>query len=437
MKKKITLLALAFASLNVFALEANVKVGYDFLRNHNKSGQFNFADNKVVKNEQGIPTSIEGTRDGRGFKIGAEVFPYTNKKVDLGFGIEYNFGEKSLAMENSFKASLEHSGDKFNFDLTEKKYIIPVYAVSHFDIYKKNDATVYLVNRFGGAAYKRQFHTVASMELPDGIGEEAKQRSEKIIKKANKKIEEIEKNAKFMAGLYYAAGLGFEYKNFIGELLYDGAFIPKEEEDNQKLQHKFGISLGYKFDKLFKKAPMVKEEVVAPVVEEVVAPVVEEVVAPVVEEVVAPVVEEVVVPVEVVTPAEDEIVVEKVEEVVTPEVNEVSGTYNVFGYNVDSVKPINKEIASIKNLVAEVNRFNSGKLEVIGHADSTGSMQYNQKLSEKRAMAVANLLKEYGLNKGIEVSTKGEGETNPIDTNETKEGRYRNRRVLLNFTHLK
>ncbi len=68
------------------------------------------------------------------------------------------------------------------------------------------------------------------------------------------------------------------------------------------------------------------------------------------------------------------------------------------------------------------------KVEIQGHADSTGTVQYNQSLSEKRAKAVM----EYLVKKGIEkerLFTVGYGLKRPIASNATKEGRARNRRV--------
>lgn len=69
-------------------------------------------------------------------------------------------------------------------------------------------------------------------------------------------------------------------------------------------------------------------------------------------------------------------------------------------------------------------------VEVSGHTDSIGNPEYNQKLSEKRANAV----RDYLINKGIEpkkLEAKGYGKEEPIASNETEEGRQKNRRVEL------
>ncbi|MGC1906712.1 MAG: OmpA family protein, partial [Candidatus Acidiferrum sp.] len=69
-------------------------------------------------------------------------------------------------------------------------------------------------------------------------------------------------------------------------------------------------------------------------------------------------------------------------------------------------------------------------LQIEGHTDSVGSDEMNQRLSEQRADAVRDFL----ASQGVPVSSmtaKGFGKTNPIATNDTAEGRQKNRRVEL------
>ena len=68
------------------------------------------------------------------------------------------------------------------------------------------------------------------------------------------------------------------------------------------------------------------------------------------------------------------------------------------------------------------------KIEISGHTDDKGSGEYNQKLSENRDKAVVDYLVENGINKE-RMKFKGDGETNPIATNETEEGQQLNRRI--------
>lgn len=69
-------------------------------------------------------------------------------------------------------------------------------------------------------------------------------------------------------------------------------------------------------------------------------------------------------------------------------------------------------------------------LKVEGHTDSVGSDEYNQALSENRANAVREFLIEQGV-AGSTVTAQGFGKTQPVASNDTPEGRQRNRRVEL------
>ncbi|WP_306582503.1 OmpA family protein, partial [Dokdonella sp.] len=77
------------------------------------------------------------------------------------------------------------------------------------------------------------------------------------------------------------------------------------------------------------------------------------------------------------------------------------------------------------------NRYPQIKVELDGHTDSIGTEEYNQGLSERRAQIVADYLTSHGIGADRITAVKGFGETQPIDTNATKEGRARNRRTEL------
>ncbi|MBL0700673.1 MAG: OmpA family protein [Desulfosarcina sp.] len=70
------------------------------------------------------------------------------------------------------------------------------------------------------------------------------------------------------------------------------------------------------------------------------------------------------------------------------------------------------------------------RIEIQGHTDSDGTEAYNQTLSEKRAMAVKAYLVKQGINSD-RLETKGYGLSNPTASNDTKEGRQKNRRVTF------
>jgi outer membrane protein OmpA-like peptidoglycan-associated protein len=68
------------------------------------------------------------------------------------------------------------------------------------------------------------------------------------------------------------------------------------------------------------------------------------------------------------------------------------------------------------------------KVDILGHADSDGTDEYNKDLSDRRAKAVMQYLVDHGIEKR-RLSAKGLGEGKPIADNETEEGKERNRRV--------
>jgi outer membrane protein OmpA-like peptidoglycan-associated protein len=91
------------------------------------------------------------------------------------------------------------------------------------------------------------------------------------------------------------------------------------------------------------------------------------------------------------------------------------------------------EFVEVLNSVTLVlKEFDKTLLEVAGHTDNTGAAAYNQTLSEKRASTVAQYLTGKGV-RNDRIITVGAGETHPIATNDTPEGRQSNRRVELNL----
>ncbi|ONF96524.1 OmpA family protein [Sphingomonas jeddahensis] len=99
-----------------------------------------------------------------------------------------------------------------------------------------------------------------------------------------------------------------------------------------------------------------------------------------------------------------------------------------FAYNSATVQPqFQRTLDQVADVLGEYNRT---YIDVYGHTDSTGSDAYNQGLSERRAQAVANYLAGHGV-ENARIGTRGFGETQPIATNETEEGRAANRRVEI------
>ncbi|WP_314391640.1 OmpA family protein [Leptotrichia shahii] len=111
----------------------------------------------------------------------------------------------------------------------------------------------------------------------------------------------------------------------------------------------------------------------------------------------------------------------------------------IRGFKVDGRIITEYQIFDLKEIVNILNKFGeSGTVDFVGYTDSTGTKKYNQKLSLIRARNVAKLFREFGLKDTISIGEiSGKGEENPVDLNETDQGKYSNRRVEILFNNLK
>lgn len=109
----------------------------------------------------------------------------------------------------------------------------------------------------------------------------------------------------------------------------------------------------------------------------------------------------------------------------------VSITLNGVNFDFDKCTLRADAIAILDEAVRVLNG-NEIRVEVAGHTDAVGTDAYNQKLSECRAKVVADYLTGKGVSGAKIASVNGYGESKPIDTNDTAEGRARNRRTELN-----
>jgi outer membrane protein OmpA-like peptidoglycan-associated protein len=80
-----------------------------------------------------------------------------------------------------------------------------------------------------------------------------------------------------------------------------------------------------------------------------------------------------------------------------------------------------------------LNEFEKTYIDIIGHTDSTGDAAYNQQLSEARASSVSRYLQSHQV-LSQRIVTRGMGESSPIASNDTPEGRALNRRVEIVLT---
>ena len=106
----------------------------------------------------------------------------------------------------------------------------------------------------------------------------------------------------------------------------------------------------------------------------------------------------------------------------------------LFDFDKSVVRPDGKK--RIDEALAKLQGVDVEMVIATGHTDSVGTDAYNQKLSERRAAAV----KGYLVSKGIpasKITTIGKGESQPVATNKTAEGRQKNRRVDIEFKGVK
>lgn len=92
-----------------------------------------------------------------------------------------------------------------------------------------------------------------------------------------------------------------------------------------------------------------------------------------------------------------------------------------------------KAVDSIDKIAAIIKKYPEDRLRVVGHTDSTGNPELNADLSRKRADSVKKRLAEGGVPADV-ITTYGMGETKPVASNGTVEGRRLNRRVEIEIT---
>ena len=226
---------------------------------------------------------------------------------------------------------------------------------------------------------------------------------------------ELASDTDISGGLYGAVGLGTEFGPVSLEALYEKAgFSVKERSTGARERDSldtFGVRLGYRFGQLKNdRGPKIVKEVVT--VEK---------------------------PVEVIKTQPAPVKTIGAKTVELPFSCSASEKKCVIrGFKVDGRVPNEAEARDLGTIANVINQFaEGGSIDFVGHTDSTGSDAYNQKLSVSRAQNVARLLKEYGLKNTVSYGTiTGRGESQPVDTNNTVQGRYNNRRVELFFQNV-
>ena len=105
-----------------------------------------------------------------------------------------------------------------------------------------------------------------------------------------------------------------------------------------------------------------------------------------------------------------------------------------FAVDSSAIQPNFQEtLGSVANTLSQ---YEKSYVDIFGHTDSTGSDAYNQSLSERRASSVSNFLSNSGV-QGARLATQGFGESQPVATNSTEEGRAANRRVEIKIVPIR
>lgn len=111
------------------------------------------------------------------------------------------------------------------------------------------------------------------------------------------------------------------------------------------------------------------------------------------------------------------------------------GAHALFNHDKSNLRPEGR--AELDALASKLRVFSSVQnINVVGHTDSQGTDAYNQGLSERRAASVKDYLVSKGIS-GSVISTSGSGESSPVSTNKTAEGRQSNRRVEIGIRAIK
>jgi len=98
----------------------------------------------------------------------------------------------------------------------------------------------------------------------------------------------------------------------------------------------------------------------------------------------------------------------------------------LFDFDSDRVR--SDAGANLRTLAQSLGKYPDSNLLIVDHTDSVGTDDYNLSLSDRRSISAANYLVNEGVSRS-RIITRGLGETEPITSNDTEDGRQRNRRV--------
>jgi outer membrane protein OmpA-like peptidoglycan-associated protein len=100
----------------------------------------------------------------------------------------------------------------------------------------------------------------------------------------------------------------------------------------------------------------------------------------------------------------------------------------LFPFNSTDILPAGR--SNLQELANSLQKYPNSDILIIGHTDSVGTDAYNLDLSQRRAQAASAYLQTLGV-PAARVRTEGKGEAEPVVSNDTEEGRQKNRRVEI------
>ena len=100
----------------------------------------------------------------------------------------------------------------------------------------------------------------------------------------------------------------------------------------------------------------------------------------------------------------------------------------LFPFNSTEILPAGK--SNLQQLASSLEKYPNSDVLIVGHTDSVGTDAYNLDLSQRRALAASSYLQSLSV-PASRLRTAGKGKTEPIQPNDTEEGRAKNRRVEI------
>ncbi len=110
------------------------------------------------------------------------------------------------------------------------------------------------------------------------------------------------------------------------------------------------------------------------------------------------------------------------------ELEDLAGIMEGINFDTDKDTIKKESRPRLDNAVAVMKKYPDIRIRIVGHTDSQGGYRHNIDLSKRRAKSVKNYMVEQGIDES-RIETEGVGPDQPVDTNDTAEGRARNRRI--------